>query len=304
MRIFLITLERNNKTRILYYKDIEYFKKINVFYGIDGKNLNKNNVLSVSNNIIPNNVIGCSLSHILLWKEIYDEGHRSTDQSEDHEVPQKFINIYDKYDINIILEDDTFFNENKLFFVYPQLLELFEREDTGLVFLYTDYVIFDKKHKHFNKNNTFNPIKFHLSNGSYAFKTSTIKKYYDIFKKDKINYHIDMELNHKTKKLKLTNYAIYPKDIKVAEQFESKSISSMNQNNEKFLSKINKNLYYNMKVPIIKINNSINLNGFLIFLISFFTLVIILNLFCYSNKASPYFIILYILIGILAWDIL
>lgn len=276
--IYVLTLKKNTDRNQL-YKTLSYYDKINFFYGIDGTLIKNNNTL------IPNGVIGCGISHILLW---------------DNFVHNK---NYNDDDYIIILENDTYIILEELEFIKSEMESLLQFPDTGIIFLFHDY--FKSNENKNNKTDLFIETEFHFSMGAYVITKRTAKLLLLSFNNKKLRYHIDMDLNYrKIPSLNnniLKHYGLNNNLKKVSYQFSTNVNSTMtNDNNNKIIS--NLEIYKNFKVPLFKIN-TMEFNGFNLLLLLFILITIILNIFYINEYNRTIFIILYFIIGVFIWEL-
>lgn len=218
LNIYVLTLENSTRYKVLE----EYLNsqgiKFNTFYGINGKEMNKNDYKEYITNscmaMCSNSLIGCALSHIKIWEMISK----------------------DPNSINLIIEDDTFVNFAELNTVLDSLIQVMNNDKTGIIQL-TSWTLF-KKGKIELGNYTLYNNKIHFTLGAYLISGRVA----NILKKAiKIDYHIDFMLNTINN---FNNYSISPK---IAAQ-RGWNDSNISKSNKKILGST-----YFMDLPLIKI---------------------------------------------------
>jgi GR25 family glycosyltransferase involved in LPS biosynthesis len=272
---YLITIKRNVKRLIVYQEEIKkqnlnFDKIFNIFYGIDGKELSRKEILKLTNKFgcfIPHFAISCAASHILLWEFL---SHKNG--------------------IFIILEDDTIPLYKNLIEIIVKNKELLKN---GILYIKTTYT------SHYNQgNNFFKKVKYSVGLGSYVINNEIAKKLFLYYKSNFIDYHIDVSLNFSSHRLGLENYHYFKNNI----CYDLNLPSSTFLNNEKFfLRMINGlNYYYYLKVSFLKLFIlEINTYNLILIVIGLFLGI----LFYFGSSKKNFFCISFFILGLFLWDV-
>lgn len=127
-KIFVITIDRSyNRYKSLEDHMIKNGIRFTKFNGVDGNKLTKDNIKHITTTFCKDfctkSIIGCGLSHILLWKHISE--------------------LDDDY--YIILEDDSLFNLDTFYELKPYIEKNINR--FSLIYLYRVGINLKKKRK-------------------------------------------------------------------------------------------------------------------------------------------------------------
>lgn len=204
--VYLVNLEKskdrlNNITKILNNENIK-FERFNAVYG---KELSDEYIKTITTNFCynfcPKSVIGCALSHILIWKDILKKNYKNS----------------------LILEDDIYFDENYKNNLKKSLNEL--PHDWDIVYLgcgglcnkdnknnlseFISKIIFQKINNRIIYNNYIFIPEYPTGTFSYGISNNGCRKLLNIIKK--IEKHIDSQMSSNNYTLNV--YAVNPKCI-------------------------------------------------------------------------------------------
>lgn len=285
-KIFIISISRNIKR---YESLLEKLKSegfdlnnIEVFFGIDYKNLSKyeiNKVRSTWGLFTPKSVIACALSHVLLWRYI------ST--------------LKDKLDYALILEDDSYVIKKQ----FDKYQKMFEEKINDSTFLNLSTSL--RVSEHFYKNtDLFVDSHVILSLDTYILTPGLCYKLYEYYKKNGITYHIDFHLTFIKKQIPMTLVHFNRKITKDNMRLESSMVPN---HDKKFLLKYLKNTgtYKELNTPIIELNDFV-INVYIIYLVMVFLLILLITfLFAKTNMNTvklSFFYLLWLIFGFLLYD--
>lgn len=243
-KIFVITIERsedrfNIVAKHMNNSGIEFTK----FNGIDGKKIKNNEIKKITTKLCfkfcTKSIVGCALSHILLWKHISREN----------------------LDYAIILEDDVLFNFNEFLSIKSDL----ERNLDNFKLILLDGIGINlKKISRFGK---FKLVEYDncYSHSCYMIKRETALQLFNHYMKNKISYHIDFTDN------KILNRDF--NKIGILEPSLTKNIgmdkSTMTDHNNYIFKYLGSEMYYSLTFPIIKISNIV---------VNFLTIIVVMIL--------------------------
>ena len=276
--VYVINLERsrdrlNNIDSNLKKYNINYKR----FNAIDGKNLsldiiNNNTTLLCRYFLCNRSLIGCALSHITLWEEISKQE--------------------DKW--HLILEDDIEFSNNTIKFLKKLEESSIINEDNIIISLSCIGPLCTEL-SYNSSSEIIQPI-FPLGTPAYLITKNSAKKLYEYFINNKINYHIDFQIAWNHNNLGIKYLTIEPAVVNLSDNNSTIGPQSMY-----ILANILNYLGFNrlvwhLSVPLITINLSFSINGFIIlwFLLLLLNIIIIHSvlLFIYLLFESIIYIIL------------
>lgn len=248
-----------------YKKVAEHMKRNNIeftkFVGIDGIDLNDDTVKKITtklcNKICTRSIIGCAISHILLWKHIVME---------------------ENIEYAIVMEDDCILSFND-FFSLKDILEFYLNE-YSLILLDG----FGSKYKNSIDLGEYRIMEYEnsFSHACYMIRKNTASFLVDHYTKYGISYHIDFTDNSL-----LTNSGrkigiLFPGIIKNIGEYSSTMFSG-----NELLKIFGSNIYYSLTFPIMKFCNVlINFSTIIL------SLIIILFLILKIRSLSTWIILL------------
>ncbi|AYV77978.1 MAG: glycosyltransferase family 25 [Edafosvirus sp.] len=258
--IHVINLDRSQDRLKLFDENM---KKYNLNYkrfkAVDGKKLNlkdiKKSTTNMCRSILCNrSIIGCALSHILLWKQISE----STDKW------------------HFIIEDDIHLNDKALPYLDKLKKEILNEDDIIISLQCTGPLCFGGKSKF---SQLHKPV-FPLGTCAYLITKNTAKKLYDYFKINKINYHLDNQMAFNISSLNIKRYTTSNNVIiNTGDNNSTVSNNSLwimgNVLNKLGLSNIN----WMFSVPILTIDMQYTINFYMVL----FVILLLLNIFVFNS---------------------
>lgn len=287
-KIFIISILRNKKRQESLYEKLKNngfnTNDIELINGVDYKNISKvvlDKIKSKWGIFTPKSVLCCAASHILTWE---------------------YVSTFKDIDYAIILEDDSYIIKKK-FDIYKPFIEE-KINDNNFLNLSTGVRI----NKNFKQDNNDVFIDSHLvlSLDTYIITPNLAKKLFEYYRDRGISYHIDLHLSIIKNQIPFNlihfNRKITQENLRLE--------SSMVENHDKrFLLKWIKNTetYKELNTPIIEIND-FPLNAYNIIVFFLFIIILFLTFNCLSFDSTKlsfsFFIILWLILGFLFYDIL
>lgn len=277
--IYVINLD-NNKNRL--NKITENLNKYDLtfdrFSAIYGKNLSDEEIDKYTTFLCQyatcnKAIIGCFLSHLTLWKQIYES-----------------TNI-DKW--HLILEDDAEFNDNSVTII-KSIYENVKDEENIMITLSCIGPFCGTVGLHRQIQNLKIPL-FGLGTGAYLITKNTAKKLYEYFYRHKINYHVDFSIVSNLKHIGISYYLLN------GVVTNNSTVSSINNEGSLYLfstllKKIGLiNIDWTLNVPVF----SINMKHEITFMTMLFICLIFANIYVFKNKYITIYIILEIILTLL-----
>lgn len=280
--IIILTIKRNSHRldkleNILSCQNLLYNKDYSIFYGIDYRNINKNDLINICKKgfkkTCPYSTLACASSHILLWKYI--------------------ATLKNKYKYIIILEDDTYINISE----YNKHIKIIEKliKNNSIVFLYSDCYLMGtdiKLDNNIDAKITYNP-KFHVSMGCYCITPKIATKLYYFYIRSKIWFHIDFQLNFDIHDISLNRYIYIAANV--CNQYEgNKSSMALKHNNVILIPIEDTKLMRIISTPIIRIRE-IELDFYIIIML----ISLIVSLYFFGLNISALIFLLFIMVDII-----
>lgn len=256
--VYVINLERSkDRLQKIDTNLKKYGIKYNRFDAIDGNKLTKeeiNNITTSSCRYILCNksIIGCAMSHITLWSNI------SKSQDKWH----------------LILEDDAEITPKTIDFLNRLNGLSIMNDDDIIISLSCIGVLCSGKSQLMIDNLLLEPI-LPLGMSGYLITKDTAKKLYDYFTKYKINYHVDAQLAFNTSALGI-KHLVPTEDVISIQGYNDSTIGTRL---EYLLARIldflglSKLAWY-LSEPLITINMTVSINGYIIL----FIILLIINI--------------------------
>jgi len=250
--IYIITLEKSynrfNKTIIPFKKNnIEYIK----FIGINGKSLSNDIKESLTTpicyHLCSSGIIGCAYSHINVWNKLANSNK----------------------DYAIIFEDDANVKCKELLDLIPVIEKYLDTFDIIHLF----YSLSSKGTNTYILNDTYKLIEINCNIVTIGYimthKCASILTNY--FKYNRINYHIDIQLNNVCRDLYIKRAVISP-SIVINDGYNTSTMAVHNKHFIKYFP-----LYYTISFPLCTIYDKYVINNFTLFIILLIILLIILR---------------------------
>ncbi len=250
------------------------FNRFDAIYGKDlsEEEVNKNTNIMCRTFLCNDGIIGCAMSHIQIWKKLLED--KTTDM---YIIMEDDVQDIDIEQINNLI---NFINKSNLEFDFISLI---------CISMFC---------QNLNKGIKVNE-KLYLTNklftmgfGAYIINKSGAKQLVDMFNKNKISLHID--INVSLKKLISSNFKHYNTNYDLVKLNEITTLNSTiaKSHNSILLFVIDKlKLYeieWNLKVPLFTLFRKIQISFYFCIL----TILLILNIKKFKIKYVNYFIIL------------
>lgn len=292
--IHVINLERS-KDRLQHINTNfnKYGIKFKRFDAIDGKQLSIDEINNTTTKmcryfLCNRSIIGCAMSHIALWKEISESDNKwHLVLEDDIEFTDETINFLKK------IQNSSIMNEDNIIISLNCTGPLCTGQSVSLHFNVNDEI--HNIQKNIEKNKLIQP-DFPLGTVAYLITKNTAKKLYDYYIENKINYHIDFQTAWNLSKLGIKyltteNYVVNLTDDNNNSTIGSGKILYILSNilNSLGLSKF---VWY-LSVPILTINLSTVINGFILL----FILLLLLNFFFIQNILLYIYLLLELVIA-------
>lgn len=294
-KIFILTIKRNIKREkdvIQNLKDQGFSEsEYEVFYGTDYKTLSDNQIKNLKSKygyFCPNAVAACGTSHYNLWRYIK--------------------NNYSELKYAIIIEDDVFILKKELE-KYKNIIKNKLEEEKNLLINNTTAIswIYKKEDDYFNNTR----ISFGLN--TYFITPETADNLATYFEKNKVTYHIDLELSLIKESINLKIFNLIPILFKDINKTESSMISTHKKvfiqklllEKKGFFSKpYFEEFYKNLNTPLVQITKDLVINSYsiIVFFIFLILLYLTFNLFDIGIKGFIINSFLWFILGILVYD--